>query len=66
MVVAQKSKFSIYLGNTRMYQDMKKSYWWNGMKKDITDYVFRCLFCQQIKIGHQKPGGPLQTIEPLE
>ena len=30
---AHRSKFVIHLGNTKMYQDMKRQYWWRGMKK---------------------------------
>ena len=33
------------------------------MKKDIAEFVSRCLVCQQIKIEHQRPAGVLQSIE---
>jgi len=45
-----------------MYQDLKFHYWWSRRKKDIADYVARCLTCQQVKIEHQKPGGLLQPL----
>ena len=40
---AHRSRFSIHPGNTKMYQDLKRSFWWSGMKKDVADYVSRCL-----------------------
>ena len=46
-----------------MYQDLKQLYWWNGMKKDVADFVSRCLTCQQVKAEHQKPAGPFQRLE---
>ena len=46
MTTSHKSKFSIHPGSTKMYQDMKRSYWWNDMKKDIIEYVSKCLICQ--------------------
>ena len=46
-----------------MYRDLKRSYWWNGMKKDIAVFVAQCLVCQQIKAEHQRPAGLLQKIE---
>jgi len=49
-------------GSTKMYHDLKPYYWWSGMKKDITEYVARCLTCQRVKIEHQKPGGLLQPL----
>ena len=45
-----------------MYRDLRRSYWWNGMKKDIADFVARCLVCQQVKAEHQRPAGLLQRI----
>jgi len=45
-----------------MYHDLKTHYWWNGLKRDITDYAARCLTCQRVKTEHQKPGGLLQPL----
>ena len=33
------------------------------MKKDVADFVAHCLICQQVKIEHQRPGGPLQSLK---
>nr|GFD00055.1 putative reverse transcriptase domain-containing protein [Tanacetum cinerariifolium] len=40
-----KSKYSIHPGSDKMYQDMKKLYWWPNMKADIATYVSKCLTC---------------------
>ena len=45
-----------------MYHDLKSYYWWSGMKREIAEYVARCLTCQRIKTEHQKPGGLLQPL----
>ena len=45
-----------------MYRDLRRSYWWNGMKKDIAKFVARCLIYQQVKAEHQRPAGLLQRI----
>ncbi|GJT14485.1 putative reverse transcriptase domain-containing protein [Tanacetum coccineum] len=42
---SHKSKYSIYLGSEKMYQDMKKLYWWPNMKANIATYVSKCLTC---------------------
>nr|GEW39203.1 putative reverse transcriptase domain-containing protein [Tanacetum cinerariifolium] len=36
---SHKSKYSIHQGSDKMYQDMKKLYWWLNMKADIANYV---------------------------
>lgn len=46
-----------------MYQDLKRLYWWYGMKNDVAKFVAKCLSCQQVKIEHQKPAGLLQPLE---
>jgi len=33
------------------------------MKRDITDYVKKCLTCQKIKDEHQRPTGELRPLE---
>jgi len=58
-----KSRLSINLGMTKMYKDLKATFWWTGMKTDVADYVASCLVCQKVKIEHQRPGG---TLEPLD
>nr|GEV83470.1 hypothetical protein [Tanacetum cinerariifolium] len=42
---SHKSKYSIHPGSNKMYQDMKKLYWWPNMKADIATYVSKCLTC---------------------
>ena len=62
---AHGSRYSIHFGSTKIYHDLKKIYWWDGMKKDIADYVAKCPNCQQVKAEHLKPGGLTQIIEVL-
>ena len=54
--------FTIHPGSNKMYQDMKQYYWWQGMKKDISEYVAKCLTCQQVKVEHQVPFGLLNPL----
>ncbi|GJS51708.1 putative reverse transcriptase domain-containing protein [Tanacetum coccineum] len=57
---AHKSKYSIHLGADKMYYDLRDRYWWPGMKKDIAEYVSKCLTCLKVKAEHQRPSGLLQ------
>ena len=61
-----RSRYTVHPGKTKMYQDLKKLYWWDGMKKEVAQFVQTCLTCQQIKVEHQKPSGLLQPLEVPE
>nr|GEZ45010.1 putative reverse transcriptase domain-containing protein [Tanacetum cinerariifolium] len=56
---SHKSKYSIHQGSKKMYQDMKKLYWWPNMKADIASYVSKCLTCAKVKAEHQRLSGLL-------
>ena len=60
---SHKSKYSIHPGSDKMYQDLKKLYWWPNMKADIATYVSKCLTCSKVKAEYQKPSGLLQQPE---
>ena len=60
---SHKSKYSIHPGADKMYQDLKKLYWWPNMKADIAQYVSWCLTCSKVKAEHQKPSGLLVQPE---
>ncbi|GJS03070.1 putative reverse transcriptase domain-containing protein [Tanacetum coccineum] len=60
---AHTSRYSIHPGADKMYHDLRNLYWWPGMKRDIAEYVSRCLTCSKIKAEHQKPSGLLQQPE---
>ncbi|XP_070054725.1 uncharacterized protein [Nicotiana tomentosiformis] len=56
---AHSSRYSIHPSATKMYHDLRQHYWWQQMKKDIVEYVARCLNCQKVEYEHHNPGGLL-------
>jgi len=58
-----RKKYTIHPGGNKMYRDMKRVFFWEGMKRDVGEYVGRCLTCQQVKAEQQKPSGLLQPLE---
>ncbi|GJS61816.1 putative reverse transcriptase domain-containing protein [Tanacetum coccineum] len=52
---SHKSKYSIHPGSDKMYQDLKKLYWWPNMKAEIATYVRKCMTCAKVKAEYQKP-----------
>ncbi|KAL0556794.1 hypothetical protein IC582_005311 [Cucumis melo] len=59
---AHSSPFSMHSGSTKMYQDLKRVYWWRNIKREVAEFVSRCLVCQQVKEPRQKPAGLLQPL----
>jgi hypothetical protein len=55
--------YSIHPGSEKMYQDLKKRFYWYGMKREIAEYVAVCDSCQRIKAEHQRPAGLLQPLQ---
>jgi hypothetical protein len=43
---AHESAYSIHPGGNKMYRDIKATYWWYGMKRDIAEYIALCDTCQ--------------------
>ncbi|GJU31074.1 putative reverse transcriptase domain-containing protein [Tanacetum coccineum] len=60
---SHKSKYLIHLGSDKMYQDMKKLYWWPNMKAEIATYVSKCLTCAKVKVEYQRLSGLLVQPE---
>ncbi|GJR42813.1 putative reverse transcriptase domain-containing protein [Tanacetum coccineum] len=56
---SHKSKYSIHPGSDKMYQDLKKLYWWPNMKAEIATYVSKCMTCAKVKAEYQKPSDRL-------
>ncbi|KAH0669726.1 hypothetical protein KY285_023887 [Solanum tuberosum] len=50
-------RYFIHPGVTKMYGDLKRIYWWPGMRKDIADFMAKCQNCQQVKYEHQRSAG---------
>ncbi|XP_074298169.1 uncharacterized protein LOC141628989 [Silene latifolia] len=63
---AQATPYSIHPRGDKMYEDLKVVFWWSGMKKQIADFVARCLICQKVKSEHKRPQGKLQPLEVPE
>ena len=57
------SRFAVHPGGKKMYQDLRRQYYWSGMKRHVGDFVQQCLTCQQVKAEHQKPTGLLQPLK---
>ena len=59
---AHYSAYSVHPGSTKMYHTVKDTYCWNRMKKDVAEFVSKCLTCQQVKLEYQRPAGLLQPL----
>ncbi|KAA0061818.1 pol protein [Cucumis melo var. makuwa] len=60
---AHSSPFTMHPISTKMYQDLRRAYWWRNMKREVADFVSRYLVCLQVKAPRQKPVGTARTLK---
>ncbi len=49
---AYNARYSIHHGATKMYQALKKVYWWPSIKKETVQFVSAYEVCQRVKLQH--------------
>jgi hypothetical protein len=59
---AHTPRYSIHLGSTKMYHDLRQQLWWTRMKREAARYVFECDTCRKVKADYMKPGGFLWPL----
>jgi hypothetical protein len=57
------SRYSIHLETNKMYQDLKKNFWWTRMKREIAKYVAKCDTGRRVKADRLRPTGNLQPLK---
>jgi hypothetical protein len=55
-------RYSIHLGSTKMYHDLRQQFWWTRMKRETARYVSECDTCRKVKANYMKPEGLLQLL----
>ncbi|CAN6716650.1 unnamed protein product [Malus baccata var. baccata] len=56
------STYAMHPGGTKMYHTIQPFYYWPDMKREIAEYVCRCVICQQVKADRKKPFGLMQPL----
>jgi hypothetical protein len=63
MTEAHAAPYAAHPGGTKMYKDLRDTFWWRNMKGTIALFVSKCMVCQQVKAEHQKPSGLLNPMD---
>jgi hypothetical protein len=53
-------------GYHKTMEAIKNHYFWPGMKRDIAEYISRCMECQKVKAENRHPARLLQPLTILE
>ncbi|KAM1302324.1 hypothetical protein ACFX2H_013265 [Malus domestica] len=56
------SAYAMHPGGTKIYHTIRPFYYWLGMKREIAEYVSRCIVCQQVKAERKKHFGQMQPL----
>ncbi|GKV11326.1 hypothetical protein SLEP1_g22590 [Rubroshorea leprosula] len=59
---AHYTSYTIHPGSSKMYRDLRSTFWWRNMKRKIARFVSQCLTCQKVKAEHQRLLGKLQPL----
>ena len=54
--------YTAHPGSTKIYQDLRHNFWWDGMKMNISNFIQKCLVYQQVKAEYKKPSGLLVPL----
>ena len=63
------SDLSVHVGLTRLHKLFKKRFFWNGMYRDIQNWVSACLTCSTTKPNQPLQNGvlrPIKTSQPFD
>ena len=60
---AHASSYSVHPGRDKMVSEVRKLFWWKGLKKAVATFVSRCLQCQKIKSERKKEAGLTQPLD---
>ena len=61
-----KQSYAGHPGYQKMLTALKKKLFWPGMKRDIAEYLARCMECQLVKVEHQHPASLLNHLPIAE
>ena len=65
---AHSGKFGAHLGDAKVYSEIKKHYWWRGMRRDITRWTRGCIVCATRSVGRavKAPLTPIPVDGPFD
>ncbi|XP_074300957.1 uncharacterized protein LOC141632297 [Silene latifolia] len=63
MTEAYCTPYSVHPDGDKLYEDLKKTFWWPDMKTDVAEFVARCLTCHRVKGEERRPQGKIQSLK---
>ncbi|XP_074305472.1 uncharacterized protein LOC141640662 [Silene latifolia] len=58
--------YCVHPGGDKLYKDLKKTFSWPGIKKEVAEFVSRCLVCQRVNGEHKRQQGKVQSLDVPE
>ena len=58
-----RSRMTIHPGGNKMYNDMKRIFYWPKMKRHVSEFIAKCMTCQRVKAEQKKPSGLLLPLD---
>ncbi|XP_056695126.1 uncharacterized protein [Spinacia oleracea] len=55
--------YYVHSRGDKLYKDLKQINWWPNMKREVAEFMSKCLTCQKVKIDHKRPMGKVQPLD---
>lgn len=62
MKEAHNLPYSVHTDKDKLYKDFHQYYWWHRMKRDVAEFIARCLTYQKVKTEYKRPMGLFQSL----
>ena len=56
------SLFHLHPDRDKMIEEIRELVWWKGLRKNVSEFLSKCLVCQRVKFERQKSSGLLQPL----
>ena len=66
--MAHRGRFGAHLGDAKVYSEIRRHYWWMGMRRDISRWTRGCIVCATRNVGRavKTPLTPIPVSGPFD
>ena len=65
---AHGGRFGAHLSDAKVFSELRRHYWWDGMRRDVTHWTRGCIVCSTRSVGRavRPPLTPIPVAGPFD